>query len=276
VVTLGFRPSRGIQAFIRGSSELNDAEIFSGGASLADYLQNNNSPQLQRLLNIPEGQTFAVAERLGGSWDRRDNPLGASRGTFVSASVEHVNAFGLENRNEDLTSHFLKYTARLAGYVPFADSRWSIAHSLSSGYNQQLRQRSHTYPDRLFLLGGADSLPGFLQASVIPEDIAQDILDSNNQLTENEVTIRGGDILVNPRAELRIPLAGSFYTALFVDSGNIWLDARELDPTALRYAAGSGLRASTPIGPLALDYGINLDRRPWEDFGAFHFSIGLF
>jgi outer membrane translocation and assembly module TamA len=152
----------------------------------------------------------------------------------------------------------------------------SIALSLSSAYNQQLRQRSQTYPDRLIFLGGADSLRGFLQASVIPEDIAQDILDSNNQLTENEVTIRGGDILVNPRAELRIPLAGSFYTALFVDSGNIWLDARELDPTALRYAAGSGLRASTPIGPLALDYGINLDRRPWEDFGAFHFSIGLF
>jgi hypothetical protein len=26
-----------------------------------------------------------------------------------------VNAFGLENRKEDLTSHYLKYTARLAG-----------------------------------------------------------------------------------------------------------------------------------------------------------------
>ena len=30
------------------------------------------------------------------------------------------------------------------------------------------------------------------------------------------------------------------------------------------------------IRPLALDYGVNLIRRPWEDFGAFHFSIGLF
>jgi outer membrane translocation and assembly module TamA len=49
-----------------------------------------------------------------------------------------------------------------------------------------------------------------------------------------------------------------------------------VDPFDLRYAAGTGLRTMTPIGPLALDYGINLDRRPWEDFGAFHFSIGLF
>jgi hypothetical protein len=27
---------------------------------------------------------------------------------------------------------------------------------------------------------------------------------------------------------------------------------------------------------LALDYGVNLDRRQGEGFGAFHFSIGLF
>ena len=44
----------------------------------------------------------------------------------------------------------------------------------------------------------------------------------------------------------------------------------------LRYALGAGLRIGTPIGPLAFDYGFNLIRRPWEDVGAFHFSIGLF
>jgi outer membrane translocation and assembly module TamA len=49
-----------------------------------------------------------------------------------------------------------------------------------------------------------------------------------------------------------------------------------VEPWKLRYAAGSGLRASTPVGPLALDIGLNLDRRDWEDPFAFHFSIGLF
>ena len=39
---------------------------------------------------------------------------------------------------------------------------------------------------------------------------------------------------------------------------------------------GAGIRLVTAIGPLALDYGFNLTRRPWEDLGAFHFSIGLF
>jgi outer membrane protein assembly factor BamA len=56
----------------------------------------------------------------------------------------------------------------------------------------------------------------------------------------------------------------------------------------MRYAVGSGLRVGTPIGPLAFDYGFNVDRvldawvpsrenqRFWEDIGAFHFSIGVF
>ena len=45
------------------------------------------------------------------------------------------------------------------------------------------------------------------------------------------------------------------------------------------------MRVETPIGPLAFDYGVNLSRlfsgaenprRTYEDFGAFHFAIGLF
>jgi outer membrane translocation and assembly module TamA len=40
---------------------------------------------------------------------------------------------------------------------------------------------------------------------------------------------------------------------------------------------GSGVRVQTPVGPIALDYGINLTRQvAYEDFGALNFAIGLF
>jgi outer membrane protein assembly factor BamA len=216
-----------------------------------------------------------VAERLGGSWDRRDNPFGATRGTLISGSAEHVYAFDLK-KGLDRTGHFIRYTGRIAGYLRLNKAGLALASSLAVGANQQLEPGSQTYPDRLFFMGGADSIRGFLQASLVPEDIAQDILDENTDISVEDVILRGGDASINPRVELRIPLAGSWQTAAFVDAGNLWFDAQRVDVFALRYAAGSGLRATTPIGPLALDYGINLDRRPWEDFGAFHFSIGLF
>jgi len=100
--------------------------------------------------------------------------------------------------------------------------------------------------------------------------------------------IRGGDMFVNPRAELRIPVGGSVETALFLDAGNLWTDPARVNPFDLRYAVGTGLRVATPIGPLVFDYGLNVDRvlddlfpnrdkqRFWEDIGAFHFSIGLY
>jgi outer membrane translocation and assembly module TamA len=65
---------------------------------------------------------------------------------------------------------------------------------------------------------------------------------------------------------------------VFLDAGNVWLDPTQLklDKDFLRYGLGAGLHYPTPIGDVAVDYGFNLNRRPWEDHGAVHFSIGLF
>ncbi|HVK67748.1 MAG TPA: BamA/TamA family outer membrane protein, partial [Polyangium sp.] len=84
-----------------------------------------------------------------------------------------------------------------------------------------------------------------------------------------------GDLSINPRLELRVPVTDLFQAGFFLDTGNLWKEPTALDFT-LRYALGAGLRITTPIGPLALDYGFNMNRRQWEDIGAFHFSIGLF
>jgi outer membrane protein assembly factor BamA len=166
--------------------------------------------------------------------------------------------------------------------------------SFRGGVIQQLICGSRTYPDRLFLLGGADSIRGFAQDSLVPEDVARQLLvpdrGVNAPLTINDVVIRGGDFFINPRIELRVPLTSSVQTALFIDSGNLWTrpERIQLRDFRLRYATGTGLRIATPIGPLVFDYGFNVDRvldrifpsrtekRTWESLGAFHFSIGVF
>src|SRR5690606_1698598 len=175
------------------------------------------------------------AQRLGATWDRRDNPLGATSGTLVSASAEHVRAIPVgetadaEGDPTDpfraTTSDFMRYTARVAGYVRLNERGLALAVSLRGGVNQQLIPGSRTYPDRLFFLGGMDSIRGFLQDSLVPEDIAQELLhpqDLSAPLNLRQVVIRGGDAFINPRAELRIPLTTSVSTALFVDAGNLW------------------------------------------------------
>jgi outer membrane protein insertion porin family len=42
----------------------------------------------------------------------------------------------------------------------------------------------------------------------------------------------------------------------------------------VRKSTGLGLRYGTPVGPIALAYGLKLDRRTGETFGEFFFTIG--
>lgn len=277
ILTLQYRPTTRLSALIGPSFEINDAEIFNSAESVEDYIRRTGaSPEVLQQLQVPQGQTFVIAQRIGGTWDRRDSPFGATEGTFVSGTVEHVNAFAAEDNPTAVDAHFLRYRGRVAGYLRLSKRGLALAASLRVGYNQQLNDESRTYPDRLFFMGGEDSLRGFLLASVVPEDLAERILDPSDPLTVDDIAVRGGDFLINPRLELRIPLTGGLQTAVFLDTGNLWLDPGSANPFDLRYTAGTGLRYGTPIGPLALDYGIVLDRRPWEDFGNFHFSVGLF
>jgi outer membrane protein insertion porin family len=305
-----FRPERRLSAQLGGSLELNTATILGDTGGLEKYIRDSGQLTTFR---VPEGTTFVIAQRISATWDQRDVPLDATRGFLISGSIEHVRAKPVGDTATEaarssgsgpfdpVVSEFMQYSSRVAGYVPLSKKRgMALALSFRWGLNSQLIERSHTYPDRLFFMGGVDTIRGFTQDSLIPEDLAQQLLDAralsesdpgdNQLLTVDRILIRGGDIFVNPRAELRIPLSGSVQTALFLDTGNLWSSLRAFEQLdfRLRYAVGTGIRIATPVGPLVFDYGFNLDRvldeldpsrtrkRFWESLGAFHFSIGLF
>jgi outer membrane protein insertion porin family len=329
ISTLTYQPNRRVTAQLAASLERNDVSIFGDtqDTALLDYLRAN--PQRAMVFRVPQGTTGAVAERITVSWDRRDVPLDARSGTFATTSVEHVtaqplgasggdvasgNSFCTGNRDNTnpfapTASAFLRWASRLAGYIPLSRRGTSLAVSFRWGLNYQLRDCSRTYPDRLFFVGGVDTIRGFLQGSLIPEDMAQQVLASiqsrsnwsdvrpnSARIEANDVVMRGGNFFINPRVELRLPLDKLIETVVFLDAGNVWSRSPTdpKDPTfvpnylRLRYAVGTGLRINTPVGPLAFDYGLNVERvldrlypsrknqRYWEDLGAFSFSIGLF
>ncbi|MBM4362477.1 MAG: BamA/TamA family outer membrane protein, partial [Deltaproteobacteria bacterium] len=285
IVTQSYRPTPRFVAQVGASLERNVADIFQSDATLEEFIRQN--PATGARLRVPEGTTRVVAERASVTWDRRDDPFNATRGTLVSAAVENVFAEPSEPDSLTPTSEFLRLTGKFGGYLRLSQRGHSLALAVRAGQNVQLTRTSRTYPDRLFFSGGVDSLRGFLQDSLIPEDVAARIVadarragdpgvDRASLLTPDKVVIRGGNLVVSPRAELRVPLGGVLATAVFLDAGNLWLDPGRFDPFRLRTAAGTGLRANTPVGPLALDLGVNLARRSWEDPFAVHFSIGLF
>jgi len=89
----------------------------------------------------------------------------------------------------------------------------------------------------------------------------------------------GGNGVVVLNTELRVALVGSLGGVAFVDAGNVFLRATDLDLGALRAAAGFGLRYRSPIGPIRLDLGFKLDRRELapgrlERRSVLHISLG--
>jgi outer membrane protein insertion porin family len=111
-----------------------------------------------------------------------------------------------------------------------------------------------------FFLGGATTLRGQETRSVAPKDAAGNVI--------------GGDKELLFSTELLIPIVPRFRLALFFDAGNAYGFGTPFDPTNLRYGAGVGIRFFSPLGPLRLDVGYNLDREPGEDQYQFHFTVG--
>ncbi len=318
--SLIYRPVREITFTLGQSVEDNDVRLFQFNSTAA-YLacnQNGFNAGLAALLRVPDGESLVVAERASVTWDRRDSAFNAHRGTFMVLGAELVNSFpegaaikpdvgnlaqlcpSAQQNPQALQaapqaySHFVRLTQTFAGYLPIFP-KVSLALELRLGENVRVAPCKYvnsapdqsnsfcTYPDRLFFMGGFDSMRGWLQDTFIPQDLAVEIA-KDSQLCKNSsndclITLRGGNLMINPRAELRFPIYGAIDGAIFADFGNLWVNPSYITEHAitLRADVGPGVRLQTPVGPLVFDYGINVTRKlPYEDFGAFHFAIGLF
>ena len=111
-----------------------------------------------------------------------------------------------------------------------------------------------------FYLGGPNTIRAFKYRSVSP-------IDSGGFKT-------GGTSYVLANEEYVIPLPFGLRIAFFFDVGNVYGFGTPFDLTDLRYGPGAGIRWQSPFGPIRVDYGFNIDRRPGEAPGAVQFSVG--
>ena len=113
--------------------------------------------------------------------------------------------------------------------------------------------------ERFFVGTQAVTIRGYRLDEVGPQDINGDPI--------------GGNSMILLSGQLRFPVTQGLSLVGFVDTGNLY-DKDKFDPTRLRTGVGAGIRFVTPLGPLALDYGFKLDRKPGDKSGAIHFNVG--
>ena len=72
---------------------------------------------------------------------------------------------------------------------------------------------------------------------------------------------QGGNGVLVLNAELRAPYWKGLGLVGFVDAGNVFRRASDIDVGALRVATGFGVRYRSPIGPVRVDLGFKVNPR---------------
>ncbi|MEG6585088.1 BamA/OMP85 family outer membrane protein [Dendrosporobacter sp. 1207_IL3150] len=194
-----------------------------------DYESNTDPVYNQQYLEDNFGTTRSIS--LARILDSRDNVFNPTEGQRLSLTAEFAGrSFGGD-------FDFNKYTVENRQYLKVGRDH-VLAFKVAAGYADGNMPESG-----LFAVGGSDTLRGY----------------NDDQFK--------GDKMLTATAEYRFPIAKKVQGVVFTDIGKAWNgEGYKLDD--LEASAGVGVRVTTPIGPIRIDYAQGADG------GKTHFSFG--
>lgn len=188
--------------------------------------------------------------------DSRDKRYGASSGSRNAVSVK----YGGGPLGGD--AEFTKVEGSSSWYFPLP---FRMTFHVKGAAGQVFENEDDKLPVyERFYLGGLNSVRGFEYAKISPID----------PVTEERV---GGDKMWYTNTEIIFPLleAQGLNGVLFYDAGQVLNDDEDWGTSdSIKNATGFGVRWLSPMGPLRLVWGYNLDPDPDEDDSVWDFSVG--
>jgi outer membrane protein insertion porin family len=267
-----------------GSAQLSQTVSPSTTLIYRYFYRHVTATNLASHVSVEEVPLFSQPTRVSGfeeTWvrDRRDNPGDPTRGSFNTADLS------IAARSLGSTATFLRFSVQNSTYTPFHHSSLVFARNTTFGIEDAFNGSAEDdipLPERFFA-GGGTSLRGFSLNQAGPRDPTSGFPV-------------GGLAMIVFNQELRfpmhLPLVGSrLGGALFYDAGNVFSDIEHftlrytpLPPPAgcqpgttitntlsacpnlnyVSHTVGFGLRYGTPIGPVRLDFGYQLNPAQFE------------
>jgi outer membrane protein insertion porin family len=224
---------------LSGVYRLEDVDITDVAETASEDLKQEEGTKLNSVIE------FTLAR------DSRDNFFEPTQGSRNALEFSFAGLGG--------DTQYYKFVAETAWFFPLPvfNLVWAVRglYGMAEGWGGQevpIFER--------FFLGGANTLRGQGTREVAPRDARGELI--------------GGDKELLFSTELLIPIFPRFRFALFFDAGNSYGFGTDFDPTNLRLGAGAGIRFFSPLGPLRLDLGYNIDKEPGEKEYQVHFTVG--
>ncbi len=186
-------------------------------------------------------------------WNTANDPLNPTTGQTLSVWVEQAGRF--------LGGDFDLYRLQgeLKGYYPLAE-KTVLAYKLKTGFVQPTSGTKEVPLFERYYAGGGTSVRGYGRSRLGPLSASDDPV--------------GGRSLIEGSVEFRRALWNDIGVVVFIDFGQVSVRSFDLPVDNLKFSAGLGIRYTTPIGPLRLDFGFPFkppaNDRPWQ----IHFSVG--
>jgi outer membrane protein assembly complex protein YaeT len=208
------------------------------------------------------GQRSALS--LDASRNTTDNLLDAKRGYVASVHLEYAGLGG--------SYRYSEVTGEGRTYLKIGNVAVVAVQARAGTIRPQGDPDDRVPFFKRYFLGGATTLRGWGRFEVGP-------------LAGSGLTL-GGTKFANGSVEVRAPIFGQLSGVAFLDAGSVWADPSatpgSTNDIGWRYNVGPGLRYQTPIGPLRVDFGYQLNPIPGLLVNGkeekrrfrFHFSIG--
>jgi outer membrane protein insertion porin family len=221
-------------------------------------------------LVLPQDQNIHLSTFLASLIrDTRDKPLDAHRGTFATLNLG-VTPGGLGS-----SADFAKLFGQYAFYKPFHSV--VFANSVRLGLAKAF-SGSFVPTSQLYFSGGGTSLRSFPINAAGPQRLVPfcDVLQGESGCVNVTVPV-GGRQLFLLNSEVRFPLRvmKNLGGVVFYDGGNVY-SAINFNNFVTNYTntIGIGLRYSTPIGPIRVDLGHNLNPVPGITPTQYYITLG--
>ena len=201
-------------------------------------------------------------------YDRRDDPIDPHRGYSLASQVEY--AFPLFSARERFVKVINQGTYQRPlgqGGVIAGSIRVGAIDAFTSACQPgviMLNAASCPIPlSERFFAGGRSTHRAYGRDDL---GIEGDTLDGSTPV--------GGTGLALVNLDYRFPVYGSFGGVVFLDSGNVWGDWRDIRLDKFKTGVGLGVRYASPVGPIRVEIGWKLDRAKGESPYEVYFSFG--
>jgi outer membrane protein insertion porin family len=201
--------------------------------------------------------------------DTRDNPLDAHKGMLQSVELD----FNTTKLGSSVS--FAKLIEQTAYYRPvFHNIVW--ANSLRIGLAQPFAN-SRVPLSEAFFTGGGNTLRGFPLDGAGPQRQVQ-VCSSGSSTDCSYIQVPSGgneQLIFNSEARIPVPIKQGLGLVVFYDGGNVFPTVGFHDFTSLyTNNVGLGIRYATPVGPVRIDLGHNLNPVPGVKSTQYFVSIG--